>query len=151
MPVPSKNEVVQEPKGLLQLQGSMIPSPRHQRRDRKDAVEGEKEGRSWAGGRGQGLCCPHRQSWSTLLQAFPPPCVSWFTSCLGTLPSHGSETPRGPELCFRCQRIPAGEGSSGHFSPSPPPPPPSTLRAPQGSPSPQAFCISWAWHPVCAP
>ena len=68
---------------------------------------------------GRASAVPHRQSWSTLPQAFPPPCLSWFTSCLGTLPSHSSETPWGPELCFSCQRKPAGEGSSGHLSPPP--------------------------------
>lgn len=102
MPVPSKNEVVQEPESLLQPQGSTIPSLRHQRRDGKDAVEREKKGGIRQEEVGGASAVPQTVLVSPYpklshLRAFPA------ASCLGTLPSHSAETPWRPELCFHCQ------------------------------------------------
>ena len=79
------------------------------------------------------------------LRAFPGLPPAWELS-----PATAQRLPGGLSSASAASENPLGRAPLD-TSPRLHTPTPRTLRALQGSPSPQAFCISWAWHPVCAP
>lgn len=128
--------------GPLQPPGPTALTPRQF--GGEGAVEGEGGGWHQAGRSGKGLCCPHRQFWSTLPQAFPPPYAfpGPRPSAWHVLPQPHLSGPLHPKLMGR-KALPAlSSASTASMAPWG-----GLLRAAPRTP----FSISWARPPVRAP